>query len=77
MTQFVLLLLSDDFGINFYKGQKKITQPLHKKNLKIKITQILQNFISPSIRIGQEIQCLLYVGFFKLHWVNLRNLNIL
>ena len=25
---------------------------------------ILQNFIGPTIRIGQEIQCLPYAGFF-------------
>ena len=37
-------------------------QPLKNKT-KI-IFQLLQNCIGPSIRIGQEIQCLPYLGFF-------------
>ena len=27
---------------------------------------ILQNFIGPTIRIGREIRCLPYAGFFKI-----------
>ena len=31
------------------------------------MTQPLQNCIGPTIRIGREILCLPYAGFFKLH----------
>ena len=37
-------------------------QPQKKNN----ITQLLQNCIGPTIRIGREIQCLPYAGFFIL-----------
>ena len=36
-------------------------QPLYKQMSK---KQLLQNCIGPTIRIGQEILCVLYAGFF-------------
>ena len=39
--------------------------PLHKKISEIKNMKILQNCIGPTIRIGQEIQCLPYAGFLS------------
>ena len=30
--------------------------------------QLLQNCIGPTIRIGREIQCLPYAGFFSFFW---------
>ena len=50
----------------FFFILRKNMQPL-KKDLKIclkKTTQLLQNCIGPTIRIGQEIQCDQYEGFF-------------
>ena len=42
-----------------------ITQPQKQiEKEKKKITQPLQNCIGPTIRIGQEILCLPYAGFF-------------
>ena len=36
-----------------------------KKELKKRIMQHLHNCIGPTIRIGREIQCLPYAGFFS------------
>ena len=56
------------FEKNLPTSQTKITQPL-KKNTK-KITQLVQNCIGPTIRIGGESWCLPYAGFFTLNCTN-------
>ena len=58
-----LWLRSHDLFPGLTLGNEIIKGHLQKKN--IYIYQLPQNCTGPTIHIGQEIQCLLYVGLFS------------